>query len=302
VTAVAAFLLVLAVLLAEPVARLLAAARWPVRAPRPALVLWQALGLAAGLAAIGAGITYGLGGGPVLGRLHTLAVHTWHGRPFDGLAPGRVVALLAAAVLAGRLLGVLALSAARTQRDRRRHRTLVDLVGTPWPDLGGARILDHPDTVAYCLPGLRSRVVLSAGVLELLDAGELAAVLAHERAHLAERHDLVVLPFVAWGAALPFVPGVRLAQAAVAGLVEMVADDRARAVADPAALAAAIVRIGYAGAPHGALAASRSAVLTRVDRLLEPPAPAPRWLPPLTYLGALVLAALPFLLLLAPVR
>src|SRR5262249_5226860 len=162
-------------------------------------------------------------------------------------------------------------------------------------------ILDHPDAVAYCLPGLRSRVVLSAGVLDLLDAGELSAVLAHERAHLAERHDLVVLPFVAWGAALPFVPGVRLAQAAVAGRVERGADDGAGAVAAPAALAAAIARIG-AGAPHGALAASRSAVLTRVDRLLDPPAPAPRWLPPLTYLGALALAALPLLVLLTPAR
>jgi Zn-dependent protease with chaperone function len=301
-TLAAALLLVLGVLLAEPVPRLLARAGWPERAPRPALVLWQAIGLAAGLAAIGAGVVYGVAplGDSMPAGLWALAVHGWHGRPFAGLGAGRVVALLAAAALALRLLGVLVLSTARTLRERRRHRALVDLVGTPWPDLGGARVLDHPDAVAYCLPGLRSRVVLSAGVLTLLDADELAAVLAHERAHLAERHDLVVLPFVAWGAALPFVRGVRRAQAAVAGLVEMVADDRARAVADPAALAAAIARLGYAGAPRGALSATGSAVLTRVARLLDPPPPVPVWLPAAALAAAALLVLLPTALLLAP--
>jgi len=299
-TLAAVLLLVFGVLLAEPAARLLAGARWPARAPRPALVLWQGVGLAAGLAGIGAGLLYGVAplGDSTPAGLWALAVHTAHGRPFDGLSAVRAGAVLAATLLAGRLVGVLVLSAVRTLRERRRHRALVDLVSTPWPGLGGARVLDHPDAVAYCLPGLHSRVVLSAGVVEMLDADELAAVLAHERAHLAERHDLVVLPFVAWVAALPFLPGVRRAQAAVVGLVEMVADDRARAVADPAALAAAIARIGYAGAPRGALAAAGSAVLTRVHRLLEPPAPVARWLPPAAYLGALLLVALPIALLL----
>ncbi len=50
-------------------------------------------------------------------------------------------------------------------------------------------------------------------------------MLAHERAHLRERHDLVVLPFVAWGATAPFVRGMVCAQLAVAALVEMRADD-----------------------------------------------------------------------------
>jgi len=300
----APLLLLLAVVLAEPVPRLLAGARWPARAPRAAVVLWQADGLAAGLAAIGAGLVYGvapLGGSPPAG-LRALVAQAVAGRPWHGLSGNRVAALLAAAALAGRLLGVLALSALRTVRERGRLRALVDLVGTPWPALPGALVLDHPGAVAYCLPGLRSRVVLSAGALELLDAGELAAVLAHERAHLTERHDLVVLPFLAWGAALPFLPAARRAQAAVAGLVEMVADDRARTVADPASLAAAIARLGCAGAPAGALGTAGAAVLARVDRLLQPAPPACRWLPATAYLGALLVLALPTALLLVPVR
>src|SRR5262249_56095588 len=143
----------------------------------------------------------------------------------------------------------------------RRARAVLDRLATRWPAVPGARVLAPPIPVAYCLPGRRSRLVVSAGVLDALAPPAVRAVLAHERAHLAERHDLVVLPFVAWGAALPFVPGVRLAQAAVAGLVEMVADDRARAVADPAALAAAIARMGYPRAPPAPLPPPRSPVL-----------------------------------------
>jgi bla regulator protein blaR1 len=301
VTGAAVALLVLGGLLAEPVPRILAAARWPARAPRSALVLWQAVGLAAGVTAIGAGVAYGLS--PLAGSLPTavgeLLARTAHGRPFDRLGGWHVAALLAAAALGLRLLGVLLLSAYRTTSDRRRHRALVDLLGTPSPDLGGARVLDHPEAVAYCLPGLRSRVVLSAGVLRLLDAQEVSAVLAHERAHLSERHDLVVLPFVAWAGALPFLPGIRRARVAVHGLVEMVADDRARAVADPGTLAGAIARLGSTLAPRGGLAAGDSAVLVRVHRLLDAQPPLPAWIPLAANLGALVLLVLPGALLLA---
>lgn len=301
-TLAAAALLGLAILLAEPSTRLLARAGWPHQAPRPALVLWQAVGLAAGLAGIGAGVIDAvtpLANTPLTG-VWALWVHTWHGRPLAGLGWPQALALLAATALASRLLGVLAAALVRTVRDRRRHRALVDLFGAPRPDLGGARVLAHPAAVAYCLPGLRSRVVLSAGTLRMLDDAELAGVLAHERAHLTERHDLVVLPFLAWGAALPFLAGVRRSQLAVTTLVEMVADDRARTVTDPAALATAIVRVGSAGAPSGALAAASTAVLARVTRLLDPPPPPPRWLPAAAYLGAAVLVVLPTVLLLGP--
>ena len=51
-------LLCLGILLAEPASRALAAARWPARDPAGALLLWQAIGLAGGLALVGAGLTF----------------------------------------------------------------------------------------------------------------------------------------------------------------------------------------------------------------------------------------------------
>src|SRR5918999_1536437 len=53
-------LLILGVLLAEPVSRALASAHWPARDPVGALLLWQAVGLAGGLALLGSGVVYGL--------------------------------------------------------------------------------------------------------------------------------------------------------------------------------------------------------------------------------------------------
>ena len=69
--------------------------------------------------------------------------------------------------------------------------------------------------------------MVSVGTLELLGRGELAAVLAHERAHLRERHDLVLLPFTALRRAFPRSATCAGAHRAVALLVEMLADDRA---------------------------------------------------------------------------
>lgn len=47
---------ILAVLLAGPTPALLARATWPLRAPRAAMVLWQAIALAAVLSSFSAGI------------------------------------------------------------------------------------------------------------------------------------------------------------------------------------------------------------------------------------------------------
>jgi len=76
-------LLVLGVLLAEPVSRALAAAHWPARDPVGALLVWQAVGLAGGLALVTAGIVYGLA---PLGPDLPAAVTTLVTRERDGRA------------------------------------------------------------------------------------------------------------------------------------------------------------------------------------------------------------------------
>src|SRR5687768_14015566 len=177
-------LFVLGVLLAEPVSRSLARAQWPARDPVGALLVWQAIGLAGGLALLGSGIVYGLAPlGPTLpSALRTATRMLAAGEPPD-LGITHVLALLAALVLALRLVGVLVAVTVHTLRARQRHRDLLDLLATPWPDAPHARVLDHPVPVAYCLPGLRSRLVVSAGVLDALDPPAVKAVLAHEQAH-----------------------------------------------------------------------------------------------------------------------
>jgi len=210
-----------------------------------------------------------------------------------------VLALLAAALLALRLFGVLAAVTTRTLLARRRHRGLLDVLGTPWPAVPGARVLDHPLPVAYCLPGLRSRLVLSAGVLDTLDPHQVRAVLAHEQAHLRERHDLVVLPFVAWGATAPFVRGMVCAQLAVAALIEMRADDVATARTCVAELNGALKTMGGA-APAAALSSFTAALDHRLHRITSPPAPLPRAVRLLVRLLAVTTVGLPTALLLLP--
>jgi Zn-dependent protease with chaperone function len=151
----------------------------------------------------------------------------------------------------------------------------VDLVATRNPLLPGARVVEHALPLAYCLPGLRPRVVLSSGVLALLREDEVRAVLAHEAAHVDQRHDLVVLPFVALRATFPGLRGVRTAVAEVGLLVEMLADDRAARAHPREVLARALYKVGSSAVPTGGLGAAGGSVLLRAQRLLEPASPLP---------------------------
>ena len=134
------------------------------------------------------------------------AVHDLVGEaaPPGLLAALRLLCLAASAALLALLCWVLIAASGAVLRDRRRHRALLSLLAHGDPKVPGALVVDYPAAAAYCVPGLRSRIVISAGALDLLDQAELAAVLAHERAHLRERHDLVLLPFTALCRAFPW--------------------------------------------------------------------------------------------------
>jgi hypothetical protein len=143
--------------------------------------------------------------------------------------------------------------------------------------------------------------VVSVGTLELLGRRELAAVLAHERAHLRERHDLVLLPFTALRRAFPRSATCTDAHRSVALLVEMLADDRALRGRPARELVSALVRFGTAGtcpAPAGALAAGEGEVAARVTRLLKPVRPLPVVAVLAICLSAALLVAAPVTLLL----
>lgn len=287
--AAAAALTACLLLLALAVPSRLAGAAWVLRAPGLALLLWQALGLTAGLLAVVAALTLALS---PAGPTHLEALRALGGLPSLPLWSG--IALAAGALLLLRLLSVLLSSAAVTLRARRRHRALVDLVATRNPLLPGARVVAHETPLAYCVPGLRPRVVLSSGVLAVLREEEVRAVLAHESAHLEQRHDLVVLPFVALRETFPRLRPVRTAVAEVALLIEMLADDRAARRHPREVLARALYKVSAGPVPAGGLGAGGDDVLLRARRLLEPA-------PPLPIAGRLaLLAATAAVLSLAP--
>ncbi|GIH29473.1 integral membrane protein [Acrocarpospora phusangensis] len=250
--------------------------RWTWRAPRAAILLWQSLGVTWGLASVGALLAFAL---QPFGRgiVHGLAYIGHHWREPHDLP--RIVSLVAGLALLAALSTVLMWAGVETLRARRRHRMLLALIAREEPGVPGVRVLDHPGAAAYCVPGLRSQVVISAGTLRLLSPDELTAVLAHESAHVRERHDLVLLPFAALSRILPWSKTVHEAHASVALLIEMAADDRARRQCSPKRLATALLRFGTAAAyatPYGALGASTGEnVMARVNRLVKPRAELP---------------------------
>lgn len=227
----AAGLALITVLLAGPVSAALSSARWTARAPRAALVLWQAVGLGGGLGVLTAGLTLAAAD---LDR-HWLPGVLAVPRRWSELGAGGWCGLAVTACVGVYLVAATITSALRVQAARRAHRQRLALLSQELPQRPGPatrhdapiRLLDHPHAVAYGLPGLRPQVVLTRGAVDALTGRELDAVLAHEQAHARGRHDLVVQPFVAWARTFPFLSPARRAVAAVGLLVEMLADDAA---------------------------------------------------------------------------
>lgn len=255
-------------------AYLLLRVAWVWRSPGPAIVLWQALGLAGGLSALGALAAVALTPyrAGVLPATALLAADLAQGRPLP-LGLVRLTLLSGTALATCWLLAAPVLTFVAAARLRHRHAGVLDLVARAEPGLAGALVIDHPALTAYCLPGAlptaRSRLVVSTGALDALDSVALSGVLAHERTHAQERHDLVLLPFTALTRAFSRWRLAGEAYAAVALLVEMRADDRARDHCPPEVLVRALLRFGQAATPAGALGADLG-LLVRVARLSRP--------------------------------
>ncbi|GAB3916996.1 hypothetical protein GCM10011575_32850 [Microlunatus endophyticus] len=258
------------------------------RAPRPAVALWQAGSVAALLSVVGSGLALSLG--------------LFH-NPDPSVAEVIVysIILIFTLVVVGRLIWSLLIVVRKTGSRRSRHRRAVDLLdqvsrraelaGPP-----GLRVMSEPVPVAYCLPALRkSRVVLSDGALRALAPDEVAAVLAHEEAHLRARHDLVLDTFTALHRAFPIAVRSEVPLNEARLLVEMLADDAARRRTGAVPLARALVALAAAPVPRFAMGVSYGTVV-RVSRLADDVRPH-RLLSAGIYLLALGLVALPVLLL-----
>jgi Zn-dependent protease with chaperone function len=243
-----------AILLAWPVPRLLARMTTVRRGPRAALVLWQSTAVAAVLAALfaaPAAVPWLIGSAP---RLRD----SW-------------LVLALAALLTGIVTVRLLVSGDRVGRNlrsvRRRHRELVDLLATEGD--GHTRVLEHTTPTAYCLPGVRRRVVLTQGTIDRLSPDELEAVMAHERAHLAARHDLVMEFFTVVHEAVPRFVRSSTALREVHLLIEVLADRAAVRRTGVVTTARAIVGMADGPKPAGAMAIreSTAAAKARIELL-----------------------------------
>ncbi|MGL6235521.1 MAG: M56 family metallopeptidase [Segniliparus sp.] len=293
----------LALLLAGPIPAWLAASRWPQRAPRAALVLWQAVAIAAVFSAFSCGLAIasrvllpGPDGRPTQDVHAQIATLGWPMWVF-------CVSVFALTLLVGARLSYSAVRLAVSLRARRaRHRMLVDLLTSdrriPEHAEDDLRLLAAEERFAYCLPGLRHRLVLSHGTVDSLAPSELEAVISHERAHLRARHDLILEAFTAIYEAFPRFVRSAAALTSVRMLVEMLADDHARSVVGAAPVARALIALADTAAPAGAIAAGGEFTLDRVHRLCAPE-PSP-WISVPAYLAASVVLVFPTIALAVP--
>ncbi|GAA1961362.1 M56 family metallopeptidase [Kitasatospora viridis] len=165
---------------------------------------------------------------------------------------------------------------------------------------GDLTVVEDPLPEAFALPnlpGLRGRVVVSTGMLHAVEGAELAALLAHERAHLRHRHHVFLLALQLSAAACPLLGP--LAREGGYAIERWADEEGAREVGDRAVMARALGRAALArksgdrsgdrsgdgppgarppsagpprGRPEPLLPATGGPVPRRIRALLAPPA------------------------------
>ena len=166
----------------------------------------------------------------------------------------------------------------------RAHAEAARITGHPMGGGNAAFVLDAIQPAVYCVPGRPPAIVLTTGALAVLEPDQLTAVLAHERAHLAGRHHLLLAVTRSLTAVAPVVPLFARGTSEVARLAEMRADDvaarRAGGEQGRRTLLTALLAMGAgvaaAPAPAAWLPATGGVIAARIRRLADPPTPARR--------------------------
>ncbi|BBY31551.1 M56 family metallopeptidase [Mycolicibacterium sediminis] len=196
----------------------------------------------------------------------------------------RPVAATIAVTLIGTSLAlslVFGLRIARTLRTLRttshEHAMAARVVGrpTPWRDVF---VVNADQAAAYCVSGRPRAIVVTSAALASLEDDQLAAVLAHEYAHLTGRHHQLLMVLRAAAAGLPSLPLLAAGPDAVSRLLEMNADDSAaRRHGRHPLLCGMAALVGRPTVPAAALGAAHTAVLDRAARLAAPAPAGVRW-------------------------
>jgi Zn-dependent protease with chaperone function len=251
-------------------ARWLARASWPRRMPRLGIAAWQVVTVTVVLSVLGAGLLVAMPCLPARLNWDAVAELRQH-----YASPGRVMIGLIAAggtlAIMARMTWAITAAMALARSRRARHDEALVLLGRPGP-VPGMMTLENDCPAVYCVPG-RKRIVCTTGALDRLDRPQLQAVLAHERAHLAGRHHLVIMLARGLERAFPGIQFLATAADEIGCLVEMAADDSAARQVNQLALARALLALATASAPAGVLNAAGTAGAQRIRRLLDSPRP-----------------------------
>jgi len=300
---VAAALVVYAACVGTLGSRMLGRATWPGRAPLLAIITYLAAAWSVAAALGLAGLTLAIHATALAGGLSSLIgacvlrLRDVYATPGGATVAGLGLTLAGAVVARTAVASITHLRAVR--RHALQHAETARLIGRREPALG-AVLVDHAQPAAYCVAGPQPTVIVTTGALQALDRGQLDAVLAHERAHLAyHHHRLLAIARIA-SQVLPFIPLARDAATQIARLIEMHADDTATGARGGEVLATALVALASTASPAPGLAAAATDAVQRIQRLLGPPEPLGRVRRQLLRAGTGALALAPVLLALTP--
>jgi hypothetical protein len=142
---------------------------------------------------------------------------------------------------------------------------------------GGVDVVTLPTqrTIAYAVSGYPPQIVLTDGLVEVLTADELDAVVRHERSHLVHGHEQLLALAAAADATVGWLPGVRRSTAALRLAVERWADEDAAAAGEASRPALHRALLKTTARMLDAVPAFATAC-TVVDRLAALEQPAPR--------------------------
>ncbi|WP_157245045.1 M56 family metallopeptidase [Nonomuraea typhae] len=273
---IAAILAVYTLLATTLLPRLLARAHWSDRAPRLAISLWLAACASAiasaALASVATAVPADTLGHELAGLIEACFAMLEEGFDAASIPAGSWPALAASSLIMARAGFCTAAVLFTAWRERRRHAGMLRLLGRYNGELG-ATVLEYGEPLAYCLPGRRPETVVTTAALGTLSPECLAAVLAHERAHIAGRHHLVLALADGLSRAFPRLPLFTGARDEVVRLVELRADDVAARRHPRVHIAAALVSLATGRAPAFALGAAGETALARVRRMLQPAVP-----------------------------
>lgn len=282
---------------------LLRRASWADRAPRLVVTAWQALTASIILAVAFGGFALVASTVPVSSSLAgwleacAMSIRDQYATPGGALvATGGLIFALAVLM---RWMYCLVTEFSRNRRIRVRHHEVLALIGRSGP-MDGVTVVEHDARVVYCLAGRPHRVVMTSAATQTLDPSQLAAVLAHEHAHLRGRHDLAVAAAAATANAFGWLRVFQDARAEVTRLVELIADDRATRTSDRLTLAEAMLTLSDSSPPAGTFAAGGSTAAARVRRLIDGQRPLDPWASAVGLTAVITLVAVPLLALATP--